>query len=170
MQEKWKVIEGFGNRYEISEFGIVRSINYNDTGKTKLLSQKINKYGYVIYGLSYKGKVYFVPAHKLVWLTFKGKIPIGYQINHIDENKQNNHISNLNLMTIKENCNWGTRNERSGISRRKPVIKCDLNGLEIKHYQSIKEAAKSNNIKPCYISAVLHNYQKTAGGFIWKYK
>lgn len=41
MEEVWKVIEGFGNRYEISEFGIVRSINYNDTGKTKLLSQKI---------------------------------------------------------------------------------------------------------------------------------
>ena len=35
------------------------------------------------------------------------------EVNHIDENKDNNSISNLNLMTPKENCNWGTRNERS---------------------------------------------------------
>lgn len=50
--------------------------------------------------------------HRLIWTAVNGSIPEGLQVNHIDENKENNSISNLNLMTLKENCNWGTRNRR----------------------------------------------------------
>lgn len=50
--------------------------------------------------------------HRLIWTTVNGEIPEGMQVNHIDENPENNCISNLNLMTAKENSNWGTRTER----------------------------------------------------------
>ena len=50
--------------------------------------------------------------HRLIWTAVNGEIPEGMQVNHIDENKENNSISNLNLLSCKENCNWGTRNKR----------------------------------------------------------
>lgn len=50
--------------------------------------------------------------HRLIWTAVNGEIPEGMQVNHIDEKKDNNCISNLNIMTPKENSNWGTRNER----------------------------------------------------------
>lgn len=50
--------------------------------------------------------------NRVIFYYFKGEIPDEIKVNHIDENKLNNSISNLNLMTHRENCNWGTRNER----------------------------------------------------------
>ena len=166
----WKPIEGFSIPYEISEQGVVRSLNYSNTGEIKELKPKIDRYGYVVYGLSNNGKVTWITAHRLVYNAFVGSIPKGMQINHIDEDKTNNNINNLELVTPKENSNWGTRSERSGMKKRKPVIKCDLNGNEIESYSSIKEAAIFNNTKQNYISAVLNGYQKSAGGYVWKYK
>ena len=170
LNEIWKPIEGFSTPYEISEHGVVRSLNYSKTGEIKELKPKIDRYGYIVYGLSNNGKVTWITAHRLVYNAFFGTIPEGMQINHIDEDKTNNNINNLELVTPKENSNWGTRNERSGIKRRKPVVKCDLNGNEIESYSSIKEAAILNNTKPNYISAALNGYQQSAGGFKWKYK
>lgn len=51
-------------------------------------------------------------VHRLVYMAHKGVIPEGMQINHKDENKANNCIDNLELMTNKENCSYGTRNAR----------------------------------------------------------
>lgn len=50
--------------------------------------------------------------NRVIWYYFNGEIPEGIQVNHIDENKANNALSNLNLLTPGENINWGTRNER----------------------------------------------------------
>lgn len=52
--------------------------------------------------------------HKVLWEHFKGKIPDGFELNHIDENKHNFKISNLELVTHSQNINYGTRNERVG--------------------------------------------------------
>ena len=57
------------------------------------------------------GTVWKTCIHRVIWITVKGEIPKGMQVNHIDENKENNSISNLNIMTPKENMNWGSRNE-----------------------------------------------------------
>lgn len=50
------------------------------------------------------------------------------------------------------------------------VIKCNLDKTPIKEYPSIKIAAIKNNISACSISNACRKNQKTAGGFIWKYK
>lgn len=50
--------------------------------------------------------------HRLIYETFIGDIPQGMQINHKDENKMNNDIENLEVVTPKQNCVYGTRNER----------------------------------------------------------
>lgn len=48
-----------------------------------------------------KGKAAYV--HRLVWMAFNGEIPEGYEIDHLDDDKSNNHLLNLSLKTRKEN-------------------------------------------------------------------
>lgn len=50
--------------------------------------------------------------NRVIYYFFNGDIPENMFVNHVDEDKMNNSISNLNLLTHKQNCNWGTRNER----------------------------------------------------------
>lgn len=56
MEEIWKDIEGYENKYQISSLGNVKSLNYNNTGKEKLLKPKINRYGYAEVKLSKNNK------------------------------------------------------------------------------------------------------------------
>ena len=61
-------------------------------------------------------------VHRLIWEVVNGEIPKGLTINHLDEDKQNNSISNLSLCTYAENNNWGTHNRRVAISNGIPVV------------------------------------------------
>jgi len=65
----------------------------------------VGRTGYVQISLRDKdsGKPYTFKAHRLIYLCFKGIIPEGKVIDHIDDNKSNNHIDNLQLLTSKEN-------------------------------------------------------------------
>lgn len=58
-------------------------------------------------------------VHRLVYMAHVGVIPNGLQVNHKDENKTNNCIDNLELMTNKENCSYGTRNARISKSMKR---------------------------------------------------
>lgn len=113
--------------------------------------------------------------HRLVYETFIGEIPNGYDINHIDENKTNNRVDNLNLMTHKENCNWGTRNER--VSKKltnredqsKPVNQYTKDGRLVKTWLSTREAGRCGyNIGGICLCCT--GKRKTHKGYIWKYK
>ena len=92
----------------VSNFGNVKSLNYRHTNKERMLKTQLYK-GYVYVFLK-RTKGYRV--HRLVYEAFIGPIPDGMQVNHIDEDKSNNRLDNLNLMTPKENCNYGTGIER----------------------------------------------------------
>lgn len=62
--------------------------------------------------------------HVLLWIHFNGNIPDGYEINHMDEDTGNNSLSNLELMTHKDNMNYGQCQERKAESiRNSPKIK-----------------------------------------------
>lgn len=85
----------------------------------KYLKGCVDKHGYVKVGLKcIDGEYRNFPWHRVIWYLINGVIPDEMQVNHIDENKQNNHISNLNLMTPKENVNWGSGIERRSEKRR----------------------------------------------------
>ena len=68
------------------------------------------------------GKKHWWRIHRLVWIAVNGTIPKGLEVNHIDEDKNNNSIYNLNLMTPSQNTNWGTRNERVRKKLSKPML------------------------------------------------
>ena len=99
MQEIWKNIKGYNGRYQISNNGNVRSLNYNNTNKTHLLAKTLTADGYYRIGLNKdkKQKRFFV--HKLVAETFISNPNNFSIINHIDGNKLNNNVNNLEYCT-----------------------------------------------------------------------
>ena len=165
--EVWKDIPGYEGLYQVSNMGRVMSLNYNKTGKARIMKLNRQKNGYQC--IYFKGKSHTV--HKLVWITFNGPVPSGLEINHIEEDKSDNSLENLNLLTHKDNCNWGTIKERLAVKKSKPILQYSKNGELIAEYPSIKEASyalgykTSSNILSC-----LKGRRKTSCGYIWKYK
>lgn len=105
--------------------------------------------------------------HRFIYEAVYGPIPSGMEVNHIDEDKSNNSIFNLNLMTHKQNSNWGTRNERMGKARSKPVGA--YIGEELKFtFPSIAEANR-NGFNSGHISLCCRGEQKTHKGYKWRY-
>lgn len=137
--------------YEIFEDGRIWSYTTN-----KWLKPRLHESGYFNIGLS-NGKTTMFRLNRVVYETFNGEIPEGMYVNHIDEDKTNNHISNLNLLTPKENSNWGTAPQRmSEIAKstnRKPpsqsqaVAQYDNCGRLVNVYKSISEASRQLNIR-----------------------
>ena len=175
--EEWRDAQWYEGLYQVSSLGRVRSLDryescYGGTRlrKGRVLRPKKNNGGYLQVDLCKEGKPTCFLVHRLVWEAFNGKIPEGMQINHIDEDKLNNTIENLNLMTPKENINWGTCIERSSKKHSKPIIQLDLEANFIAEHESIMYAERKLGI--CYqsIAACCKGKQKTAGGYIFRYK
>lgn len=176
MQEIWKDIKGYEGKYQISNLGNVKSLNYNKIGVEKLLSFWKSKYLYVNLYKNNKGKTFKV--HTLVAEAFIPN-PNNYpQVNHKDENKHNNCVNNLEWCTAKYNCNYGTRNKRiynetSFKKGHKPksckkVEKYSLDGLLLDTYYSIREAGRKNNFSASSIYKCCEGKTKCRN-YIWKY-
>ena len=111
--EIYKDIKGYEGVYKVSNFGNVKSVDRIDCASKKLKGkQKVpifNGHGYVRVGLHKCGRQKMCTIHGLVWDHFgsQGRHNSGLQIDHIDNDKANNHISNLQLLTHRENVSKG---------------------------------------------------------------
>ena len=177
IKEIWRPIDGFEGLYEVSNLGRVKSCDrfVNSKGGTRLHKGKVLKQakdggGYLQVNLCKDGKPTAVKVHRLVWEGFNGKIPEGMQVNHIDEDKTNNSLDNINLMTPKQNVNWGTGNERRSKSLSKPIIQYSINGKKLAEFDSLSDASNQLNINIGNITSTLKGKRKTAGGYKWKFK
>lgn len=176
--EEWKDILGFEGIYQASNLGRIKSLERFKKGKNgclvtvkeKILKPQINRTGYYIVALCKNSIVKKYQVHRLVWEAFNGQIPEGYEINHLDERPVNNRLENLNLVTHKENCNWGTRNERSTKKRSKVVLQFTLEDILIKEYPSAHQVERETGFANQYISACCNGKYKTAYGYKWRYK
>lgn len=106
----WKNILGYEGKYEVSSSGQVRSMRYNNTSKIKILSQKTNRGGYQQVTLCSNGKTRTFSVHRLVAQAFLPNYSDDTQVNHIDCDKKNNAVSNLEMCTQQENMNHARRN------------------------------------------------------------
>lgn len=150
-----KQIKDFPNYY-ITSKGQVWSNN-----KKGYLKLKINKYGYAYVILYNNGIPTTKMVHRLVAEAFipnPNNLP---QINHLNENKMDNCIDNLEWCNSSYNANYGTRNLR--VSRS---VKCIETG---KIYYSVREASKQTGVSATSISKVCHGVRKTAGNFHWEF-
>lgn len=161
MREVWKEIKGLEGLYKVSNKGRVLSMRRNLVLKTN-----INENGYEM--ISLQKKKYRV--HRLVAEAFIPNIEGKPEINHIDENKLNNKVENLEWATRSENINYGHRNEKMAEKIRKPILQFTKSGELIKEFDSVSRAADELNLRQSNISAILRGTRVSTGGFIFKYK
>lgn len=101
---EWRAIKDYEDLYMVSNTGLIKSLHW---GKEKLLKQVIrnNNYPYYFVGLLKNGKRKYFAVHRLVAMMFIPN-PNNYeQVDHLDGNKLNNNVENLEWVTPKENTN-----------------------------------------------------------------
>lgn len=116
-EEEWKAIAGYEEVYEISNLGRVKSLKY---GKERILKPKKCR-GYLFVNLCRNGKVKKFLVHRLVGTAFIPNTMGFTEINHIDENKANNVVSNIEWVSRSYNMHYGTRTKRAAAALSKPV-------------------------------------------------
>lgn len=160
--EEWKKINSFDGYY-ISNHGRVYSKKRNGTGGG---IRKLNKSDKGYLQVSLKNKNNMLINKRINILVAEAFIPNPEnkpQVNHIDEDKTNNRVSNLEWVTAKENANHGTRNKK--ISKSKSFkIKCS-NGIV---YNSCKDCATMLGLNRSAISEVLNGKRKHTKGFTFE--
>lgn len=165
MEEIFKDIEGYEQLYQISNLGRVKSLNYRHTGKEKILKQKTGKDGYCIVGLCQQNKRKFYYVHRLVGQAFIEN-PNNYpMVNHKDENKENNCVSNIEWCDAKYNTNYGTAIERRVEKLSKPVMCIETGEI----YSSTRELERQLGFGQGNISQCCNGKRKTAYGHTWRY-
>lgn len=174
--EEWRDIIGFEGYYKASDLGRVKSLRRNGTiSNERILKGTKHHTGYVVVQLQKNGSKKMALVQCLVWEAFNGEKPEGMQVNHINEDKTDNRLCNLNLMTPKENTNWGTGIQRRKEARKngngsKPVIQLDLDGNYINEYPSTREVFRQTGYFTAAISGCCNGKYKQAYGYVWKFK
>ena len=182
MKEIWKDIDGYEGKYLVSNLGRIKSLHYkrqkNNEKFLKPYTCKTNPY--LTVKINYKN----MNIHRLVAKAFLEN-PNNYPVvNHIDGNKWNNNVNNLEWCTYKHNTNeavriglYDNRNKMMSISpiRSKEINMYDKNNELIRSFRDSVEAEiilKRQGIKVCSrnIRNVCCGKRKTAGGFIWRLK
>lgn len=103
--EIWKDIKGYEGKYQVSNMGNVKSLNYRRTGKEKILKLHKNNSGYFMVGLYKDDKYKSFLVHRLVAQAFISNLENKEQIDHINTIKTDNRVENLRWATQKENMN-----------------------------------------------------------------
>ena len=137
--------------------------------KGRILKQPLNSYGYPCVTIKLlDGSQKYVAVHKLIAITFIPNPENKPQINHIDGNKLNNAVSNLEWCTVKENINHAYK---TGLNKAGKAWLGNLDGSVYKEYESACLAAKDLGLSSSsHISQCVNGKRKTTAGLIWKAK
>lgn len=177
-KETWKDIPGYVGLYQVSNLGRVRSLGRECNSKNgsrqwkrgRILTQEVTVHGYCRIRLyNEKGVAKHHAVHRIVLLAFNGASDL--EVNHLNEIKTDNRLVNLEYCTSKQNCNYGSRNNKisrknAGINSR-PVLQVE-NGKVINRYKSRIEAEKQTGISAAHIGSVCSGRVKRAGGYEWR--
>lgn len=196
-KEIWKDIIGYEGLYQVSNMGRVKSLekkccrdNYNRVIDEFIKKTQISKKGYINVSLTKNKNKKTFKVHRLVAQAFIPN-PNNYpQVNHLNEDKTDNRVENLEWCTQEQNINYGVRNEKAskGISialkgkkksqehrdklsqvKSKPIVQIDKSGLIIGVYDSARQASKELGINRGNICGCCNGRYKSAGGYQWKY-
>lgn len=142
-QEQWKDIFGYDGMYQVSDLGRVRSLKY---GKVRVLRTEKNKDGYLLVGLCKDGKIKHFYVHRLVAQAFIPNDNIfNTEINHINEDKEDNKVSNLEWCDRSYNLRYNDLNYRriTKIDKIKDLYDPNLS------YKQNLELFRANGIECC---------------------
>lgn len=135
--EIWKDVPGFEQQYQVSNFGHIcgksRTVNVNGGSWVKpsqIMKNGITSHGYPHITLCISGKKHTCLVHRLVMWAFVGPQEKGMEVNHIDGNKTNNHIANLEYLSRSDNTIHAFR---TGLMTRKRRLKnCKLTDEQVR--------------------------------------
>lgn len=176
MQEEWKKIKDADERYEVSNTGKIRSINYKNSGLVKDLNPAKDKKGYLRTSILMKnGRYKTIKVHREVAKAF---IPNPYdlpQVNHKDGNKENNNVENLEWITNIDNAHHAIEHglfknsflatKKANDERKKPII-VEKDGV-VMLFDSINEASRQLKLNRRHIQDTLkHNRNKCSGYYL----
>lgn len=172
--EIWKDLKGYEKYYKISNFGRLYSKR-----KNTIMTNLHHNCGYLKINLVKNKTMKSVYIHRLVAENFIANIENKPQVNHIDGNKLNNRVDNLEWCTAKENQSHSInvlKNKRYKIPivygenhHNSKKIKQIENGKTINTFFGCGEASRETGINKHNIWSVLKGNRKTAGGYFWQY-
>ena len=172
--EIWKALPGVTG-VEVSTFGRVRTLDRmvsSENGtrflKGRVLKQRNDKDGYLLVHIKIDGKQTTKLAHRLVAQTFIKNADNLPQVNHLDCNRTNNNVENLEWCTASYNQKY---REKYGVSQTEavghPVFAINLSTLEVTHFQSQNEAGQVLGADTGSISSVINGRLNKAHGYLF---
>lgn len=188
--EEWKPMPGFETEYLVSNCGNIWSIR-----SSRLLKLKETPAGYLRVSPSVNGYRRDCAVHRLVALAFIPNPDNKPTVNHINEDKKDNRVENLEWATVAEQNVHGTRIERAkahtewknrGINYKsvaekhdyynmnrkqmKPVLQFNEHGVFIARHEGVGVAARTVGVSAGHLCSCLKGERRTCGGFMWKYE
>ena len=183
-KEVFRDVLGYEGLYQVSNYGRVKSLERKNIfycglrkkhlerpTKEKILNYNKSNRGYLQVCLTKDGKSKTYTVHRLVAKAFLPNLKNKKQVNHIDGNKENNNIDNLEWVTSSENNKHAFITGLNKPHNMRKVNQYDLQGNFIKQWNSITDFLKENNLnlKNSNITTCCKGKRKNAYGFIWKY-
>ena len=177
MKEIWKDVFGYEGTYQVSNLGNIKTFNWKNTGKERVMRPAVDGSGYLRTMLAKDGVNKTVKIHRLIAETFIDNPENKAEVNHIDGNKTNNRVDNLEWSTRAENINHAIKNglfagclkaiEKSNTKLMKPIIAIDIHTGQSIYFKSIRDAERALNTK--HINKVIRGERKQANGYTFKY-
>ena len=164
LKEIWHNVKGYEGLYLISTYGRILSAPRDGTKKEWHFLAPHYVRGYIQYELSKNNVTKAYKAHRLVAAAFLRNPYDKREINHIDGDKHNNRVDNLEWATSSENQKHASY--VLGI-RVKPVRQFTKDGKLVRVWNSIQEAGNALNICAANISRACANDKYSAGGYKW---
>lgn len=183
-KEVFRDVLGYEGLYQVSNYGRVKSLERKNIfycglrkehlerpTKEKILNYNKSNRGYLQVCLTKDGKSKTYTVHRLVAKAFLPNLKNKKQVNHIDGNKENNSIDNLEWVTSSENNKHAFITGLNKPHNMRKVNQYDLQGNFIKQWNSIIDFLKENNLnlKNSNITTCCKGKRKNAYGFIWRY-
>ena len=175
MKEEWKDIKNYEGLYQVSNWGRVKSLITDKNRRKRILKQHNRGNGYLFVVLTnneHQSKN--ISVHRLVAETFLPNPENLPEVNHIDENKENNRVDNLEWCDHTYNINYGNRTKKASESKlngkqSKPVLQFTLTGDLIREWESTMECGR-NGFNQGAVAACCRGKLLQYKGFLWMYK
>lgn len=150
------------DEYSVDDLGNVYS------KKGKILKSSLNPRGYPMINLMIDGERKGISVHKAVLNSFLKPPFKNAQVNHIDGNKQNNQLSNLEWCTTEENVQHSLYTLDNISTRGRSIVAIHESGW-FKQFRSLRECARFLKCSHGAVSAVIRGYKKRCKGCTFKW-